>query len=380
MCAIFILGSEGLTEMDELPFRREHELQRYLAAHPELLSAEAPEDERRRLLLVQREMGVADREGGSSRWSLDHLFVDQDAIPTFVEVKRASNTDIRRKVVGQMLDYAANASAHWDAGRLSSSFAASVGDAETAHEQLVGFLAGEQDPEEFWDLVAAHLEERRLRLVFVAETIPAELRSIVEFLNEQLPLTEVLAVEIKQYKEPGGERVNVVPRVIGDTQIARRAKRPGGGGRQWRASDEQLHAQLRAKHSPEIAERVIALYEYAKDRGSRRTFGHGRSPSATVWMGERDDPEFDNPIALRFGGKSVTVLTKYFRSRRTPAEMERLIELLRRLPGASPVLDEAVAKHYRTTARLPVDAVLATDENLQEFKRILDEATARAAG
>jgi hypothetical protein len=43
-------------------------------------------------------------------------FVDQDAVPTFVEVKRSSDTRLRREVVGQMLDYAANASAHWDAG------------------------------------------------------------------------------------------------------------------------------------------------------------------------------------------------------------------------------------------------------------------------
>ncbi len=378
MCAVFILGSEGLTQMEEVPFRREHELQRYLAAHPELLSAEAPDDERRRWLLVKREMGVADREGESSRWSLDHLFVDQDAIPTFVEVKRASNTDIRRKVVGQMLDYAANASAHWDAGRLRTSFASRFQDADAANEALATFLEGEQDPKEFWELVAANLEERHLRLVFVAETIPTELRSIVEFLNEQLPRTEVLAVEVKQYKEPDGERVNIVPRVIGDTEMARRAKRPGG--RPWRAGEEQLYAQLRAVHAPEIAERIIALYEFANNRGSRRTFGHGRSPSATVWMGERDDPELDNPIALRFGGRSVAVLMKNFASRRTQAEMERLVRLLRRLPGASPVLDDAVDKHFRTYADLPANAVLATDENLEEFKRILDEATVRAAG
>ena len=97
-------------------------------------------------------------------------------------------------------------------------------------------------------------------------------------------------------------------------------------------------------------------------------------------MGERDDPELDNPIALRFGGRSVAVLMKNFASRRTQAEMERLVRLLRRLPGASPVLDDAVDKHFRTYADLPANAVLAADENLEEFKRILDEATVRAAG
>jgi len=35
--------------------------------------------------------------------------LDQDAIPTIVEVKRSTDTRIRREVVGQMLGYAANA-------------------------------------------------------------------------------------------------------------------------------------------------------------------------------------------------------------------------------------------------------------------------------
>src|SRR3954453_22921225 len=58
--------------MAEQPYLAESDLQGYLAAHPELLSAEAAEDERRRWLLVRREMGGADREGGTDRWSLDH--------------------------------------------------------------------------------------------------------------------------------------------------------------------------------------------------------------------------------------------------------------------------------------------------------------------
>src|SRR3954453_11799020 len=125
--------------MVERPYAAESDLQGYLAAHPDLLSAEAAEDERRRWLLVRREMGVADREEGRDRWSLDHLFVDQDAIPTFVEVKRSSDTRLRREVVGQMLDYAANASAYWDAGRLRSSFETRFDNAEAADAELSEF-------------------------------------------------------------------------------------------------------------------------------------------------------------------------------------------------------------------------------------------------
>ncbi|MBK9978490.1 MAG: hypothetical protein IPP20_11280 [Gemmatimonadetes bacterium] len=54
------------------------------------------------------------------------MFLDQDAVPTLVEVKRSSDTRIRREVVGQMLDYAANAVAFWPAERLQAEFEATV--------------------------------------------------------------------------------------------------------------------------------------------------------------------------------------------------------------------------------------------------------------
>ena len=380
MCAIFVLRDGELVEMVEQPYVAESDLQRYLADHPELLSAEAAEDERRRWLLVRREMGVADREEGRGRWSLDHLFVDQDAIPTFVEVKRSSDTRLRREVVGQMLDYAANASAHWDAGLLRSSFESRFEDIESARDELSRFLEDELEPEEFWDAVAANLTERRLRLVFVADRIPPELRSIVEFLNEQLQLTEVIAVEIKQYVEPGGGRVNVVPRIIGETEMARRVKRPGGGARRPRSTEAQFYAQMREAYSTDLAERVLALYEHAKRRGSRQRFGRGKSPTTTAWLGEHEDPDVANPLALTFwgDGSGIAVNMTAFRGRRTPAEMTRLVTLLRRLPGTSDALDEAVAKDYRTFCTLRADRVLASDDDLETFKRVLDEASVRA--
>ena len=67
-------------------------------------------------------MGLAHETGGLDRWSVDHLFIDQDAVPTIVEVKRASDTRIRREVVGQMLDYAANGVVNWPAESLRARF------------------------------------------------------------------------------------------------------------------------------------------------------------------------------------------------------------------------------------------------------------------
>ena len=113
MCAIYLKVGEELVEMVEQPYEAEDVLQRLLADYPGLLAGDLDEEPRRRWLLVQREIGIAGEEDGSDRWSLDHLFLDRDGVPTLVEVKRSSDTRLRREVVGQLLDYAANASAFW---------------------------------------------------------------------------------------------------------------------------------------------------------------------------------------------------------------------------------------------------------------------------
>jgi len=52
--------------------------------YPDLLPGDQIDPENpRRQLLVSREMGISGKEQGENLWSLDHLFLDQDGIPTF---------------------------------------------------------------------------------------------------------------------------------------------------------------------------------------------------------------------------------------------------------------------------------------------------------
>ncbi len=169
------------------------------------------------VLLVTREMFVPDEEDGAGRWSLDHLFLDQDAVPTLVEVKRSTDTRIRREVVGQMLDYAANAVVYWPVEQIRAKFQARCeSEGEDPDELLAGFLRDNGTNDEFWLNVKTNLQARRIRLVFVADIIPAELRRVVEFLNEQMDPAEVLAIEVKQFIGEGMK--TLVPRVLGQTE------------------------------------------------------------------------------------------------------------------------------------------------------------------
>ena len=222
---IFLLSSEGqLDEIPHRPYQTEDLLQELIDRHPELLVGEQIDrDDPPRWLMVQREAGIPDSEGGCDRWSIDHVLLDQHGRPTLVEVKRSTDTRIRREVVGQMLDYAANALKYWPKDRIRELAANQCGGLENLETRLLDLLKDPQaDIEAFWQIVDRNLREGEMRLLFVADLIPTELRRIIEFLNEHMPRVEVLGVEIRQY-ERAGTRV-LVPRVVGQTESARQDK------------------------------------------------------------------------------------------------------------------------------------------------------------
>lgn len=228
-----------------MAYDAEAELQELLEANVHLLpGAQIDRENPRRWLLIKREAGVPNREGGGGWWSIDHLAVDQDAVPTFVEVKRASDTRSRREVVAQMLDYAANGSVFWTLEQLRSWFEGD--DPDGAVERLVSWLdPSEEEPEAladgFWQAVGTNLKEGRIRLIFVADEIPTSLQRLVEFLNEQMPRVEVLALEIRQYRAAGSGSGALVPRLVGQTTRAQAAKEsPAPAARRsapWTADD-----------------------------------------------------------------------------------------------------------------------------------------------
>jgi hypothetical protein len=136
-------------------------------------------------------MGIPSADGGSNTFSLDHLFVDRDGVPVLVEVKRSTDTRIRREVVGQMLDYVANAAAYWqvsDPRRALDATArnATGSDGPTSGDDLVAAVASDGDVEEFWRRVETNLRAGRVRMIFVADELPAELVRVIEFLNAQM--------------------------------------------------------------------------------------------------------------------------------------------------------------------------------------------------
>jgi hypothetical protein len=233
---IFILAEKPyqLVPMTESPYDAEHVLQAHIAATPDLLPGDQIDrDNPRRWLLVKREAGIPATPDGSNYWSLDHILVDQDGIATFVECKRSGDSRLRREVVAQMLDYAANATEYWPKGKLrlfaEETARDSGGSLEDGLRQLLQLpvLPSEEEQEAYWDSVDTNLKRGRLRLLFVADAIPKELRRLVEFLNAKMEDIEVLAVELKQFINTEQHFKAFVPRVIGQTETLLAKKNAG---------------------------------------------------------------------------------------------------------------------------------------------------------
>lgn len=229
--AIFLVSDSGeLQRVEHQLYASEDILQQLVARHPDLLAGDqidpsAPP----RWLLIRREATIPDSADGPDRWWLDHLLLDQFGVPTLVEVKRSSDTRIRREVVGQMLDYVANAQAYWAAGRMRQMLADELGSAEAADSRLAEYLGVDRSAdtvpkelEAFWHKVEANMRDGNVRLLFVADELPRELKRLIEFLNEQFTKIEVLGVELRQYVGQGIKAL--VPRVVGQTEAAREQK------------------------------------------------------------------------------------------------------------------------------------------------------------
>ena len=124
----------------------------------------------------------------------------------------------------------------------------------------------EQEGDDFWERVATNLDARRMRLLFVADELPDELKRVVEFLNAQMPDIEALAVEIKQFRSASAQ--TLVPRVYG--RLAKAPPDGGGRGPRTTITRERFLASIPDDAARETAEKILNAAQRA---GARLEWG-----------------------------------------------------------------------------------------------------------
>jgi hypothetical protein len=365
---IYLLQTSGdLVEMSEQEYDSEDLLQRLLEQYPSLLAGDQIDEANpRKWLLISREASIPDDENNAGRWSVDHVFLDQDGVPTLVEVKRSSDTRIRREVVGQMLDYAANSVVYWSQDKIQVDFEANCGSKGIdPSEELFSRLEIETDYEAFWNDVRTNLRAGRVRLVFVADEIPPELKRIVEFLNEQMDPAEVLAVEIKQFV--GGDQKTLVPRVFGKT--AKTQKKSGSTQRETRRWDRHSFlSELDRQKGSDSTAIAKSILSWVDDKGLRIWWGKGQHTGSFFPMFDVNGQSFSMFSFWTNGG--IEIQFKYMIERPVFGERAKRLGLLTRLNA----IEDIDIPEDGIERRPSIDChVLKDQARLMEFLQIWQE-------
>lgn len=240
--------------------KAETELQKLLIESPSLIPVDEIRDGISPLVVAIGEIGLP----GSG--STDAIAVTADGDIAMIECKLAANPESKRKVIGQILEYAAYL---WGMTYedLDSRVKARRG---KALSQLVEeAVAGEWDESSFRAGVSQSLQSGSFLLVIVVDEINEELRRIVRYINEcSKSEYSFHALEVRMYKASGLELL--VPHLHGVSAVssATQSKR-----RKW--TEQEFFADLNAKVQPSELSIVEDLYQWGQDTADRMWFGTG---------------------------------------------------------------------------------------------------------
>jgi hypothetical protein len=195
----------------------EDALQSLLQNYPQIIPGKQIDpvsEEPPRFVLLRREMPI----GG---WSLDHLYVDQRATLTLVETKLIQNPESRREVIGQIIEYAANAVELWEIGRTRQYAVEFWSNQGKNLDEVLLAEFGDLEIEAFWNTVEANLKAGRIRMIIASDELRPEVRRMIEYLNTEMKNAEILGLEIKCYGDENVSDENtpvvLVPRLVGKT-------------------------------------------------------------------------------------------------------------------------------------------------------------------
>lgn len=189
-------------------------LQERLDESPELLPVYEIDGDFGPLISIGREI---DTPAGP----IDNLFISPQGALTLVEAKLWRNPEARRKVVGQIIDYAKELSA-WSYDDLDARSRRSKR-GKSLWELASTEGDGPEDEARFVDAVARNLRRGRFLLLIVGDGIREEVERLADFLQQTPQLRFTLAlVEMKIYRLDEKRRL-VMPVVVGRTQEVTRA-------------------------------------------------------------------------------------------------------------------------------------------------------------
>jgi phosphoglycolate phosphatase-like HAD superfamily hydrolase len=208
--------------------------------------------------------------------------------------------------------------------------------------------------------VKTNLQAGWIRMLFVADRIPAELRRIVEFLNEQMDPAEVLALELRQFQGEGLR--TIVPMLYGQTEEAQQKNRVQAS-RQW--DEASILAEIERRHGAEALSTAKQIVEWIKTKG-QTWFGSGSKDGSVGVTVNCPNGSQSYPIAVYSYYGQVEIRFQYMRKPfDDPAKREELRKKLNNIEGIN-------LPSGRQRPSIPIATLSNDDEKLRRFLDVMD--------
>ncbi len=238
----------------------EKSLQDLLIDFPELIPSDYINPEEPPIFIVVR------NEAGVTAGSMDILLLDQYAVPTVVETKLIDNREIRRSVLAQGIEYLSHLQTEWSGDRFLEEAKEYWDKKGKSFEQLAQEKWGKEFESRYLSQLQSNIDTANMRLIIAADSIPSELRRMIEFLNNTSKF-EILGLEVVLYsdkKDP--EDKYLIPTLLGASEQTRERKKTSRS--QW--SEARFFDVVEESLSLEIIEKINNLYNFAKELTDRK--------------------------------------------------------------------------------------------------------------
>ncbi|MDB4614370.1 hypothetical protein OAH18_01640 [bacterium] len=221
---MLLINSEGqpidrfepisLSKMD----RSESWIQKILFDNIDLLASVHPHFENVRLVPICQEFRLP---GATGKQRLDILAVTQHGQPVLIECKLWKNPEARRKVIAQVLEYAA-LTKDLSYSDLSAQLRVQIkcGDVDPIAQRFQEHGVDFDEPR-LLDNVASSLATGNFHLVIVGDGVRAGVRRITENLDFSAIVADLTLVELPVFRNSNGEML-LAPRIPFRTETARK--------------------------------------------------------------------------------------------------------------------------------------------------------------
>lgn len=337
-------NSEEWKFAESVRAKAEAELQKLLVESPSLITIDEIREGVSPLTFAISEFGLP----GSG--ATDLLAFSSDGDIAIIECKLATNPEIKRKVIGQILEYAAYL---WQMNYET---------VDSRIQKLKGKslveLVGESAPEEwneerFRNGVKQSLDGGSFILIIVVDVINEELRRIIRYINECSESTFSLhALEMRRFQADGIEVL--VPHLYGVSTKPPARKR-------W--SEDEFFTVLK-KVVPSVVNIVRELYEWGRNTAHRIWFGTGAETGSFTFHYLKDSKTIsvftiytNGKLALNYGWLSKQI------------DQETMKEFHKRIHEI-PTFRQ-IPSDFSKWPTLRVMRALKDPENLEKFKQVV---------